>query len=677
MKRLGLLAALMALLISIPVMAQETSAPELFSSVVIPCPEYPELPGSPLFAQFGDVQGETYECGVVYVPENYDAPDGRVLELFYIRLKAMTETPMADPVVYLSGGPGGAASREVMAGAVLMGNLAAIRQNRDVVVFDQRGTGFSDYLSCAPYASTVGVMLERTDDPAMDELVASVLSSDAAQWLVNNGVCAILTDGLTDIDMSQYNTATTVRDMASLMESLGYDQYNLVGTSYGTRVAQFAMRLIPDHIRSTILDGSVSLSISNVASTGSKRAEQYVNLFALCAADEACNAAYPNLTQDFQTLLETLEANPIVLDAPLVLHPAYAFGGNLPAVMTEISPEYFTQVAGFANNAQEGGIAYAMPRIITDLLQGNTDSFEFFMTFGVDTPMPEPPVGAANTSPSLSVQPSFEAPLSVLLGFAAIANAGTDIGSQWAGTVVSDLNARLQAGEAQDVLVEALVRMALLPTNGTDPQALTDYATTYLSPEAAQAANALVGVMTDNDVRALMWRLQKIGFDLSVSREDRSISGFLQNIVNCADDMKWSSFEEAVALQEASPFPQIQSLPYETTEAFFGICNFIPTTTTEEVSQPLVSDIPTLILTGLLDIQTPKPWGRQVAENLSNVQLVDFESLGHVTFGQTGDLCAGIVADSYFSDPTAAPDTTCVAAYDLKPFVLPTAEIPQ
>jgi pimeloyl-ACP methyl ester carboxylesterase len=360
-----------------------------------------------------------------------------------------------------------------------------------------------------------------------------------------------------------------------------------------------------------------------------------------------------------------------------VLHPAYAFGGNLPAVMTEIGPEYFTQIAAFANAAQEGGIAYAMPRIITDLLQGDTESFEFFMTFGVDTPMPEPPVGAANTSPSLSVQPSFEAPLSVLLALAANANAGTDVGSQWAGTVVSDLNARLLAGEAQDVLVEALVRMALLPTNGTDPQALTDYATAFLSPEAAEAANALVGVMTDQDVRALMWTLQNIGFNLSVSRDNRAQSGFLQNIVNCADDMKWSSPEEAVALQEASPFPQIQALPFETTEAFFAVCSFIPNTTTEEVAQPLVSDVPTLILTGLLDIATPRSWGRQVAENLSNVQLVDFESLGHVTFGQTGDLCAGIVANSYFTDPTAAPDTTCVATYNLKPFVLPSAEIPR
>ncbi len=46
------------------------------------------------------------ECGIVTVPENYDEPDGRTIELFYMRLFSTSKSPAADPLIYLSGGPG-------------------------------------------------------------------------------------------------------------------------------------------------------------------------------------------------------------------------------------------------------------------------------------------------------------------------------------------------------------------------------------------------------------------------------------------------------------------------------------------------------------------------------------------------------------------------------------------
>lgn len=54
-----------------------------------------------------ETEGKTYHCGVVYVPENHDKPEGRILELTFLVLHSTSMTPEPDPVVYLSGGPGG------------------------------------------------------------------------------------------------------------------------------------------------------------------------------------------------------------------------------------------------------------------------------------------------------------------------------------------------------------------------------------------------------------------------------------------------------------------------------------------------------------------------------------------------------------------------------------------
>jgi len=41
---------------------------------------------------------------------NYAEPDGRTIELFYLKLHSSSLSPAPDPLVYLAGGPGGAGS---------------------------------------------------------------------------------------------------------------------------------------------------------------------------------------------------------------------------------------------------------------------------------------------------------------------------------------------------------------------------------------------------------------------------------------------------------------------------------------------------------------------------------------------------------------------------------------
>jgi pimeloyl-ACP methyl ester carboxylesterase len=129
------------------------------------CPEYTNLAA----VAENEVEGETYECGLVTVPENHTNPAGRTIELLYFRMFSPSDSPAPDPLLYLSGGPGGSGLSEMNpALSIILANLQTIRQDRDVVVYDQRGTGFSSPLLCGPTEAAIGaaaeLLPERADD---------------------------------------------------------------------------------------------------------------------------------------------------------------------------------------------------------------------------------------------------------------------------------------------------------------------------------------------------------------------------------------------------------------------------------------------------------------------------------------------------------------------------------
>ena len=56
----------------------------------------------------GAEKQEDVKCGYLVVPENRSLPNGRTLRLAVAILKSLSDNPLPDPLVYLSGGPGGA-----------------------------------------------------------------------------------------------------------------------------------------------------------------------------------------------------------------------------------------------------------------------------------------------------------------------------------------------------------------------------------------------------------------------------------------------------------------------------------------------------------------------------------------------------------------------------------------
>lgn len=674
------LLVLLALALNVGVAAAQSDVkPELYTATVISCPS--DIINGMAFtdrdyaAAFditnlnGEVEGETMECGIVTVPENYDDPDGRTIELLYMRLFSTSKSPAADPLIYLSGGPGIAGTGEVSGNPITLSNLNQIRERRDIVTFDQRGTGYSNYLLCAPFSSAVGMLLARNEDPAVQAQFETIQSDLVMNLALKNNLCAGMYDTLTDVDLGQYNSVVSAQDILHLAEALGYTEgYNLYGTSYGTRLSQYAMRATPDQVRSVVLDGALAPSQANATLTFAKRFEQYLNIFAQCAADDACNAAYPNLNERFATLLAELEANPIVLDPPLVVHPNWTAESSLPPVLDKIDPSFFVGLAGLSNLYPNGGPANLAPRTILALEEGDLDYVR--SAFGApdapvaDAAAPAPVAPPVPAQPAFQPdQPSFQAPFSMLLmlaqNLAASGDAGID--THWLAIALDDLQARLLAGEDQVDLMEDLITLAVVPNLGVDAQKLIDYANEHLSADAAAAANAVVAQMTHHDVRKTMWAIQDVAMKLG-NPEARHASAVQQNAVNCAEDLAFTNIEESQAYLDASPFPQLLTLPVEVNNLLFQSCEFYPKPLDESVAAPVMSDIPTLVFQSALDVQTPLSWAQDILATLNTGYYVEWPNAGRIAAGKDTQGCAGDIAAAFMENPAHEPDRACSQA---------------
>ena len=270
------------LLLALPVAAQDQTVPRFESAE---CP----------FAAPDQV-----ECGFVVVPEFHSEPDGDTLRLSVVIRRGTN--PDAEPMIVLSGGPGEKTTEN--AGFFITGNFAEVAgAERDLIVFDQRGVGLSEpALECPEYTESMLALLEAEPDPeamARQSFDALIACHDR---LVSEGY-----------DLSAFNTVENAADVADIAEALGYEQVNLVGVSYGSALAQAVMRDYPEIVRTATIDSVLPPNRSFFIDTATTVTESLTRLIAACTADEACNAAYPNLQQVLFDVIDELNANPVSL----------------------------------------------------------------------------------------------------------------------------------------------------------------------------------------------------------------------------------------------------------------------------------------------------------------------------------------------------------------------------
>jgi len=163
-------------------------------------------------------------------------------------------------------------------------------KDRGIVLVDQRGTGKSNPLNCKNEASD-----QFGSDPAA-----------ARTWI--EGCIAALS---AKADLRRYTTTDAVADLDAVRKAIGADKLNLIGVSYGTRMAQqYALRH-PQHVRTVTLDSPVpnTLGLGNIFAGNLDSALQAQ--FALCKESPACKGRMGDPRAELQSVLTRLRANPV------------------------------------------------------------------------------------------------------------------------------------------------------------------------------------------------------------------------------------------------------------------------------------------------------------------------------------------------------------------------------
>ena len=203
------------------------------------------------------VQGVAARCGTFFVPENWGKPSGRRIGLRVVVLPSWSRPARLDAVTYIAGGPGDAATQEA---ALLSQELTLLRDERDILLVDQRGTGGSN---------------------------------------ANNA------------DVTQYGTSMAMNDLDAVRAALGYRQLDVIGSSYGATAAQIYAGLHPSSVRTLMLVAGTALNVpffSRYAVNAQRALDQ---LASLCTSEPPCRTAFPDWQRQFGALVKAWNLHPV------------------------------------------------------------------------------------------------------------------------------------------------------------------------------------------------------------------------------------------------------------------------------------------------------------------------------------------------------------------------------
>ena len=232
-------------------------------------------------------------CGELAVYENRAARSGRQIRLKILVLPATGSHVAADPLVFLEGGPGESATEDA---AGLAAGLAKIRERRDILLVDQRGTGGSHPLNC--------VLFEPAGDlqSSLGEFLPLAAARRCRPALEKNA------------DLTQYTTPIATDDLDEVRAALGYEKLNLYGVSYGTRAALVYLRRHGRRVRTVTLVG-VSPTDQQMPLYFPRDTERALNgVLDECASRAPCRALFPDAKNDLRAVIDRLKQGTVPVE---------------------------------------------------------------------------------------------------------------------------------------------------------------------------------------------------------------------------------------------------------------------------------------------------------------------------------------------------------------------------
>jgi pimeloyl-ACP methyl ester carboxylesterase len=228
-------------------------------------------------------------CGVLEVPENPNRPEGRRLGIGVAVIPATGGQPRPDPIAILMGGPG---ENAIGAAEIYARQFAALRQDHDILLVDQRGTGRSGALQCDLFST------EQPEASLRDLFPLAAIERCERRLRVQ-------------ADLSQYTYDRFADDLEQVRRALGYGLLNLFAGSYGTRAALVYLRMYPESVRTVYMGSVVPIDVAIPLPFAKTEQTAIEKMFDACTADAACNSEFPHLHDEFRQISARLSSGSV------------------------------------------------------------------------------------------------------------------------------------------------------------------------------------------------------------------------------------------------------------------------------------------------------------------------------------------------------------------------------
>ncbi|MGK7753188.1 MULTISPECIES: alpha/beta fold hydrolase [unclassified Roseovarius] len=598
-----------------------------------------------------EIVGETILCGTVTVPEDHDAPEnGQSVDLAFAILRSETTYPAPDPLVYLHGGPG---IGNLNSGLSFMADaFAPFRANRDVIIFDQRAAGISSgsvvcYEQIAQNVSQV--ITEETGaleaDPEGNPVVSQFLKDCLSE---------IEADGT---DLSKYNTRQNALDVPMILTALGYEEWNLYGISYGTKLTLEVLRTAPEGVRSAVIDGVAPPWVRLYDTLTLPLAESMQRLVEDCAADMVCDMAYPDLGEVLRDVIARSKAGDLVVD-----------GATIPP---QLVLNFFSQRNDRFNL---GSLTPYIPAMVYELHRGDDTPTIEMVVKDWDFSVPQPDADAVLAARRDDLTEQQMHLLQMALGDAAIIDDATTA----LGIAVADLrrqlrrdrvlgpmpglfDAELSAAVPDTIVTSDAARATLegysaLQLGAPTRERLSMFVETHFEGPHLARLLAIVEAMTDEEIAAVY-------ADAAQSVQTHTLE-FQQNSIDlmlyaCQEDMPYNTMEGYRQTSAEQPF-DVTAFFDGAAAGVYTVCTAFTPTQRENWHEVVESDIPTVSIGSGWDTQTAASWAKEATRGLTNAQHFFIAEAGHGALAYVD--CVGDMTAAFVNDPTRTLDNSCVEA---------------
>lgn len=266
-------------------------------------------------------------------------------------------------VIYLAGGPGAPAGLDGQGIGNWWSWLDAARWPGDLIVYDMRGAGLAEpSLSCPEIVATDRRGLDQPLGPDADLKRLGIAATQCRRRLEARG-----------ISFDDYLPQRHLADLDDLMDQLGYPQYDLWGSSYGTRLAMQAVRGGDTRIRSLVLDSVYPPEINGTLALPDQLQRARENIVTHCIKQQRCREAHGQVAEDMDRLSNKLDKNPQTLTVkrwPSEISYDVAINGYKLMWMLFFEGYYspsHSRTAGAVDKA-EGGDTQALKPMVRGLL---------------------------------------------------------------------------------------------------------------------------------------------------------------------------------------------------------------------------------------------------------------------------------------------------------------------